>query len=51
MLSDEQVEIINTALKEAKAAPGFESAESYGNENSNGNAITFIVQQWTELRK
>ena len=51
MLSDEQVEIVNNALKEAKAAPGFESAEAYGNENSNGNAITFIVQQWTELRK
>ena len=51
MLSDEQVDIIYTALKEAKSAPGFVSAESYGNENKNGKAITFIVQQWTELRK
>lgn len=45
-LSDEQVEVIKNALDQAKSING----ETYGNENRNGNALYWIVQQWVVQR-
>ena len=43
-LADEQAEFIKAMLKEAP------EGETYGNENSNGNAIYSIVSEWAEQR-
>lgn len=44
-LADEQAEEIKSALESAKHSPLFES-NMFGNENSNGNALYVIVQEW-----
>jgi len=41
-LADEQAELINDALAKAKNL----NLETYDNENSNGNALYWIVKQW-----
>lgn len=41
-VSDEQKQIIKSALERAKGIEG----ETYGNENGNGNALYWIVEQW-----
>lgn len=41
-LADKQAELINKAIKIAKDLDG----ETFGNENSNGNALYLIVNQW-----
>ena len=46
-LADEQAEIIKSALLKAKSING----PTYDNENSNGNALFWIVEQWAELKK
>ncbi len=45
-LADQQVEAIKEALKIAKS----EVAETFGNENGNGNALYAIVRQWVEQK-
>ena len=50
-LADEQVKVIKEAIKEAKQMPEYGIMESYGNLNSNGNAIYLIVKQWAEQEK
>lgn len=47
MLADIQKSEVEQALKEAPA--GF--AETYGNENSNGNKLYWIIKQWQQLKK
>lgn len=41
-LANEQAELINNAITSAKNL----NLETYGNENSNGNALYWIVKQW-----
>ena len=50
-LADEQVKVIKEAIKEAKQMPEYGIMESYGNLNSNGNALYLIVKQWAEQEK
>lgn len=49
-LADEQAERIKTALADAKKTPEYEHGETFGNENSNGNALFVIVSAWAEQR-
>ena len=44
-LADEQAEFIKEMMKKAPIA------ETYGNENSNGNALYGIVKEWDEQKK
>lgn len=46
-LSQEQVELIKTALQTVKD----DVVETFGNTNSNGNALYEVVRQWTVQRK
>ena len=51
MLADEQAEQIKQALEETKGLEEYKAMITYGNSNSNGNAISYIVEQWIESRK
>lgn len=42
-LADEQAEYIKERLKEAKKEGDFDNTEKYGNENSNGNALYYLI--------
>jgi hypothetical protein len=50
-LADEQAEVIKQALADMKATEEFKYAETFANENSNGNALYLIVAKWAEQRK
>ena len=50
-LADEQAEQIKQALEEAKCLEEYKGMVTYGNCNSNGNAISYIIEQWIESRK
>ena len=45
-LADGQAETIKEAISKAKGDSNFEYVDKMGNENSNGNALFFIVQEW-----
>lgn len=45
-LADRQAETIKEALSKAKGDSNFEHVDKMGNENSNGNALFFVVQEW-----
>lgn len=45
-LSNEQAEVIKNAISEAKNKEEFKYVETYGNENSNGNALYYIIAEW-----
>ena len=49
-LADDQATLIKNALERVKKTDEFKYMETYGNENSNGNALALIVGQW-EKRK
>lgn len=49
-LADEQAIIIENAISDMKATDEYKYAETMGNENSNGNALYLIVQQWAGQR-
>ena len=49
-LADEQAEFIKNALADAKALEEFKYIETMGNDNSNGNALYFLVSQWAGQR-
>lgn len=51
VLSDEQVELIDAKISEAKKTTEFKYVETFGNENSNGNALYFLIMQWEEQKK
>ena len=51
ILADEQAETLKLAISEIKTTDEFKYMETFGNENSNGNALFLIVQQWAEQRK
>ena len=50
-LADAEAELIKGAVETIKQTEAFKSMETYGNSNSNGNAIYLIVKQWAEQRK
>ena len=51
-LSDEQAELINLRIAEVKKEQEFKSyCNNSVNENSNGNAISYIVSKWVEQKK
>ena len=52
MLHDSQYERAVIALKMAKADEGFKAyCDSQQNTNENGNALSYIFQQWVEQKK
>ena len=51
IVADTEAELINGAIKTIQQTEDFKSMETYGNSNSNGNAIYLIVKQWAEQRK
>jgi hypothetical protein len=50
-LADEQAEQIKNAIADIKATDDYKYSETFGNENSNGNALYLIIMQWAEQRK
>tara|TARA_R100001443_G_C3327636_1_gene171604 strand:+ start:326 stop:919 length:594 start_codon:yes stop_codon:yes gene_type:complete len=50
-LADEQSQKIKDAIAEIKKTEEFKYVETFGNENSNGNALYLIVSQWEEQKK
>jgi hypothetical protein len=50
-LADEQAEQLKNAIADIKKTEEFKYAETFANENSNGNALYLIVMQWAEQRK
>jgi hypothetical protein len=47
-LADKQVELIKNKIKDIKETEEFNYIETFGNKNSNGNALYLLVSQWKE---
>lgn len=50
-LADKQAEVIKNAIADIKKTDEYKYIETFGNENSNGNALYLIVSQWVEQKK
>jgi len=50
-LADEQAAQIQNAISDIKATDEYKYCETFGNENSNGNALYLIIMQWAEQKK
>lgn len=50
-LADEQAAQIQNAIADIKLTQEYKYAETFGNENSNGNALYLIIMQWAEQKK
>ena len=50
-LADEQAEQIKNAIADVKKTEEYKYCETFGNENSNGNALYLIVTQWAGQKK
>ena len=50
-LADQQAEQIKNAIADIKKTEEYKYVETFGNENSNGNALYLIVMQWAEQRR
>jgi len=50
-LADEQANFIKEKLSEIKKADSFKYIETFGNQNSNGNALYTIFQEWERQNK
>ena len=50
-LADEQANFIKEKLDEIKKKDAYKYIETLGNENSNGNALYTIFQEWDRLNK
>ena len=48
--ADEQAERVKAAIAEMKASDEYKYAETFGNENGNGNALYLIVASWAGQR-
>lgn len=51
VLADTQAEGIKKALGEAKSLTDYQFIETFGNNNTNGNALYLVVKQWEDARK
>ena len=49
-LADEQAEQIKNALSDIKKTEEYKYCETFGNENSNGNALYLIIAEWAGQR-
>ena len=50
ILSREQQDIINQAITEIKKTEEYKYVETYGNHNTNGNALYLLITQWAEQK-
>ena len=50
-LADAQAELIKQAMDDIKHSEEYKFVETYGNANTNGNALYLIIAQWAEQRK
>jgi len=50
-MADEQAEQIKMAISDIKLTNEYKYSETFGNENSNGNALYLIIMQWAEQKK
>lgn len=50
-LADFQAQEIKDAIEEAKGLEAYKTMITFGNSNTNGNAIALIIEQWIESRK
>jgi len=50
-LADEQAAIVKNAIDEIKHSEDYKYMETFGNGNTNGNAIYLIIQQWVDARR
>jgi hypothetical protein len=50
-LADFQATQIKDALESAKGLQAYKDMATFGNSNTNGNALALIIEQWIELRK
>lgn len=50
-LADAQADFIKEALKAIQGTEAYKHMETFGNSNSNGNALYLIVKQWEEQKK
>lgn len=50
-LADAQAEQVKNAIADIKKTEEYKYVETFGNENSNGNALYLIIMQWAEQRK
>ena len=50
-LADEQAGHIQQAIADIKQTEEYKYCETFGNENSNGNALYLIISQWAEQKK
>jgi hypothetical protein len=50
-LADAQAIDIKNAIADIKKTDEYKYVETFGNENSNGNALYLIISQWAEQRK
>lgn len=50
-LSDEQKQIVESAIEEVKKTDLYKSMITYGNDNSNWNALACIIEQWQQQNK
>jgi hypothetical protein len=50
-LADFQASEIKDALEEVKGLEEYKTMITFGNSNTNGNALALIIEQWIESRK
>ena len=50
-VANEQSDQIKNAIADAKNLEEYKYIETFGNENSNGNALYLIIMQWAEQKK
>ena len=50
-LADKQAVQIKNAISDVKKLEEYKYVETFGNENTNGNALYLIIMQWVEQRK
>ena len=49
-LADEQAERVKAILADVKQTDGYKYTETFGNENSNGNLLYSLANQWAEQK-
>ena len=49
-LADQQAEVIKNAIEEIKKTEEYKYCETFGNENSNGNALYLLISNMTNQR-
>lgn len=50
-LADFQAQEVKDAIEEAKGLEEYKTMITFGNSNTNGNALALIIEQWIESRK